>query len=92
MACSERFGDVVVRVVDTTDRRFPGGKQFDWYTETGGIWQSVWLEARGPAYVDAFRVRSSVARGEATFDVRVAGAAPAIPDAASVRQFLADYR
>ena len=76
---ASRTAHVAVRVVDTTDRRFPGGKQFDWYTPTGGIWQSVWLEARGPAWVDSFRVRPSVEKGEAAFEVRLAGSLSSAP-------------
>lgn len=33
----------------------PHGKQ-DWYTRVSGIWQSVWVEARGPVYVSRLHV------------------------------------
>lgn len=70
----DRSAFLVVRASDTTDRRFPGGKQFDWYTPTGGIWQSVWLEARGAAWIDSFRATTpDLAAGAARFEARVAG-------------------
>jgi hypothetical protein len=43
---------LVVRAVvpDNSDRTpYPQGKQMGWYTDTGGIWQSVWLEPGDPA-------------------------------------------
>jgi len=41
---------LVVRAEDHTDGHTPIGKQVSrWYTSTSGIWQTVWLEATGPA-------------------------------------------
>jgi Glycosyl hydrolases family 2, sugar binding domain/Glycosyl hydrolases family 2/Glycosyl hydrolases family 2, TIM barrel domain len=44
--------EVVVRAYDDTSREQPVGKQVGWYTQTGGIWQTVWLEARPAVHID----------------------------------------
>lgn len=43
---------LVVRAFDDTSPEQPNGKQTGWYTRTGGIWQTVWLEARPSTYLD----------------------------------------
>jgi len=44
--------EVVVRAFDATDPELPLGKQGGrWFTPTSGIWQTVWLEARGATRV-----------------------------------------
>lgn len=43
---------IVVRVVDRTSADQPTGKQTGWYTPTGGIWQTVWLEPRPATYLE----------------------------------------
>jgi beta-galactosidase/beta-glucuronidase len=57
---------VTVRAWDPpTDKLIPRGKQY-WepksksifYTRTSGIWQSVWLEATGPAWLDNVRTHT----------------------------------
>lgn len=59
---------IVVKAEDPPQDRFiPRGKQY-WelksrgifYTRTSGIWQPVWLEATGDAYLDKVRDRKSV--------------------------------
>ncbi len=40
---------LTVKVIDTTNPEHPVGKQVNWYTTTSGIWQTVYLEAAGPA-------------------------------------------
>lgn len=68
---------LVVRAVDFTDRDTPIGKQVSrWYTSTSGIWQSVWLETTGPAYVRQFRLTpladdQGVPTGHVRFDIEV---------------------
>jgi beta-galactosidase/beta-glucuronidase len=47
---------LTVTVTDTLDKRLPYGKQCKkrggmWYTETSGIWQSVWLESTPQKYI-----------------------------------------
>jgi beta-galactosidase/beta-glucuronidase len=70
---------LVVRAEDPpTDRFIPRGKQF-WepksrsifYSRTSGIWQTVWLEAAGQAYLEQLRTTTSN-DGTARFQVRVA--------------------
>ncbi|CUU37360.1 Glycosyl hydrolases family 2 [Armatimonadetes bacterium DC] len=55
-----RFGrpnTLVVRVEDFTDPETPLGKQIpSWYTSTSGIWQTVWLEATGEAWIEGCRI------------------------------------
>ncbi len=45
---------VVVRAFDPTDPSLPTGKQVGWYTPSSGIWQTVWLESRPKARIEAF--------------------------------------
>jgi len=56
---------IAVRAFDPPqDKLIPRGKQY-WelksksifYTRTSGIWQSVWLEATGPAYLERIQIR-----------------------------------
>jgi beta-galactosidase/beta-glucuronidase len=70
---------LTVRVEDPpTDRAIPRGKQY-WepksrgifYTRTSGIWQPVWLENTGEAYLSSGRFEFDH-RGSARFDLRVA--------------------
>jgi hypothetical protein len=69
---------LVVRAVDVTDRETPIGKQVsNWYTSTSGIWQTVWLEATGPALVQSFQItpladKSGTPTGAVRFDITVA--------------------
>jgi hypothetical protein len=54
--------DIALRVSDPTDLLgYPRGKQTFYpggimYTATTGIWQTVWLEAVPPTYIEAFRM------------------------------------
>ncbi len=57
---------ITVRALDPpTDKSIPRGKQY-WepksksifYTRTSGIWQSVWLEATGPAWLGSVRTHT----------------------------------
>jgi hypothetical protein len=43
---------IVVRAEDRNQPEQPAGKQHNWYTHCGGIWQTVYLEARGGAFLD----------------------------------------
>ncbi|HEX8550341.1 MAG TPA: hypothetical protein VF681_02170 [Abditibacteriaceae bacterium] len=52
----ELVADIVFRVEDPTDNHEqPVGKQWQWYTTTSGIWQTVWIEPRGTATIETFR-------------------------------------
>ena len=95
---------ITVRVEDMpTDRSIPRGKQY-WepksrsifYTRTSGIWQPVWLEAAGDAYLENVKIEASldgtvrfeatIARPQADLELRVGvrSAAPiAAPNAAT---------
>jgi beta-galactosidase/beta-glucuronidase len=72
---------VTVRVEDPpNDRYLPRGKQH-WeeksasifYTRTSGIWQTVWLEAVGPSYLDRVKVDARC-DGTAAFEARIGSA------------------
>lgn len=71
---------ITVRVKDTTERQQPTGKQVGWYTRTSGIWQTVYLEARGKSYIKAIRSVPDVHRGAVTYHLALDG-----PDATAVR-------
>ncbi len=64
---------LIVRAVDLGSQSYPKGKQQGWYTPSGGIWQTVWLEARPATYVDHFRVLPDVKNGSATFEIDLRG-------------------
>lgn len=55
---------VMVRAVDKTDPQQPTGKQVHWYTRTSGIWQPVYLEARGQRFARRARFFSEIKTGE----------------------------
>ena len=61
-----RKHSIVVRVTDPTDRgRQPRGKQVSepegiWYTPSTGIWQSVWLEPTGSAWIGDLKILPDV--------------------------------
>src|SRR3954470_2482153 len=61
---------LVIRVEDPMDNsEQPVGKQWKWYTTTSGIWQTVWLEARAPRFIDRFRFSPDI--DTSTAQVRV---------------------
>jgi beta-galactosidase/beta-glucuronidase len=71
---------LVLRVVDTESKIQPRGKQYweelpedIWYMRTTGIWQTVWLEAVGPTYIQDFRVTPRVASSSIDVEVDIAG-------------------
>ena len=66
---------VTVRAVDHTEADLPTGKQIGWYTQTGGIWQTVYLESRGNAFIQQGHVYPDIDQQRA--EVRLALQAPA---------------
>lgn len=65
---------LTVRVWDACDADTLLGKQVDeWYTHSGGIWQTVWLEGRPAAHITQIHVTPDIEKGEALFAVSVAG-------------------
>jgi hypothetical protein len=66
---------IVARVTDPTDSgRQPRGKQVSvpggiWYTPTTGIWQSVWLEPAGTAWINDLRMIPDIDRGNLSVTV-----------------------
>ncbi|MEZ5402495.1 MAG: glycoside hydrolase family 2 TIM barrel-domain containing protein [Bryobacteraceae bacterium] len=83
---------LVVRAEDPpTDRTVPRGKQY-WqpksrgifYTRTTGIWQPVWLEATGDAYLDRVRADASM-EGAARFEARIARYSPDLEFGVSIK-------
>ena len=65
---------LTVRVWDACDADTPLGKQtYDWYTPSGGIWQTVYLEGRPETHITQIHVTPNADAGEATFVVTVAG-------------------
>jgi hypothetical protein len=66
---------LTVRVLDVCDADTPLGKQTDdWYTHTGGIWQTVWLEGRPAAHVASLRITPDLAQGAASFAIGITAA------------------
>jgi beta-galactosidase/beta-glucuronidase len=62
---------VVIRAKDVTDDQQPTGKQIGWYTRTSGIWQTVYVEARGKAHITHFRMKPDIQLGQAQYNVRL---------------------
>ncbi|MCX6968049.1 MAG: glycoside hydrolase family 2, partial [Verrucomicrobia bacterium] len=61
---------LVVRVEDPLENsEQPLGKQWKWYTPTSGIWQTVFLEPRAPAFVSHFRITPDVDHSSAGFEI-----------------------
>ena len=56
---------VAVRAYDVTDPETPTGKQTGWYTPSGGIWQTVYLEARGASYLREARITPDIDHAQA---------------------------
>jgi hypothetical protein len=75
--------ELVVQVIDPGNdadlpERFafaeiPHGKQ-SWYGPIGGIWQSVYLEARHPVHVTRVRLTPEVSQSRVNFRVELSGA------------------
>jgi len=72
--------ELVVRVEDTIDPRIPRGKQsftgfpfMIFYTPVTGIWQSVYLETAGRAFVKDFRLKADPASGEVGIACELSG-------------------
>ena len=65
---------LVIRAHDPQDHQFqPAGKQFAWYTRTGGIWQTVWLEPRAEQHITGLKVYTTPRLKQAKIVVAVAG-------------------
>lgn len=62
---------VTVRAFDVTDAETPTGKQTGWYTPSGGIWQTVYVEFRGKSYLKKARITPDIDRNQATFDLDI---------------------
>lgn len=67
---------LTVRAFDITDPETPTGKQTGWYTPSGGIWQSVYLEYRGRTYLKKARIVPDIDNNKATFDCEIECALP----------------
>ncbi|MFC2107190.1 sugar-binding domain-containing protein [Bacteroidota bacterium] len=63
-----KYNDVLIQVWDPTDKGpQPRGKQVSnpggiFYTPSSGIWQTVWMEAVKPSYIQDFRIISDIDR------------------------------
>ncbi|HLJ57153.1 MAG TPA: hypothetical protein VKT77_19100 [Chthonomonadaceae bacterium] len=79
---------IVVRVTDSTmsqDATLPGGRPLpfaeiphgkqSWYTSVGGLWQSVWLEARPQSHIRSVTCLPDIDRGLVTVTIEIAGTA-----------------
>lgn len=71
--------ELIVSVWDPTDRGDqPRGKQVldprgIWYTPVTGIWQTVWIEPVGPAYIRSLYPVSDIEKGTVTIHTELAG-------------------
>ena len=61
---------LILRVEDPCDNsEQPVGKQWKWYTPVSGIWQTVFIEPRAPAFVSHFRITPDIDHGTAGFEI-----------------------
>lgn len=58
---------VTVRAYDVADPETPTGKQTDWYTRSGGIWQTPYLEYRGLSFLRKARITPDIDKAQTTF-------------------------
>jgi len=64
---------LVVRVYDPMKHKSqPVGKQYNWYTRTSGLWQTVWLEPRGTTHLAGLRFYPDPATGLVRVEGRLA--------------------
>lgn len=73
---------LTVRAEDKYECMQPRGKQFwdedaqrIWYTPTSGIWQSVWIENTGGAYLESAYITPDIDRRQAGIEFSVNGSA-----------------
>lgn len=77
----EKSQNIVVRVKDeNSDEEMPRGKQFweaesrsIWYTNSTGIWQTVWLEEVAPTYLASVKHHIAYDQGKVTMEVAIDG-------------------
>jgi hypothetical protein len=63
---------LTVRAWDAADADTPLGKQVeDWYTHSGGIWQTVWVEGRPPVHLSRAHITPHLEDGTANFCLRI---------------------
>jgi hypothetical protein len=67
---------LTVRAFDVTDPETPTGKQTGWYTPSGGIWQSVYIEYRGKTYVKSAHLTPNIDKSTVDCDCVVEAPAP----------------
>ncbi len=61
-------GIIVLRVEDPMDNaQQPVGKQWQWYTTTSGIWQTVFVEPRHVTHLQPFRITPNIDDQTAVF-------------------------
>ena len=61
---------IVFRVQDPIDNHEqPVGKQWGWYASVSGIWQTVFLEPRAPAFIQRFEITTDIERREVALKV-----------------------
>jgi hypothetical protein len=72
--------EIVLSVWDPTDNGTqPRGKQVSnphgiWYTSVTGVWQTVWLEAVSPEYIESFKIEPDIEAGAVTIKPECKGA------------------
>src|SRR5688572_12244356 len=68
LADGSLHGCIAFRVEDPMDNNEqPVGKQWRWYTTCSGIWQTVYVEPRGAAYIESWRVLPDIENSRASF-------------------------
>lgn len=68
---------ITVKAEDSYSKELPRGKQMwgkkpdmCWYTNTTGIWQSVWMEFVGDNYITGVEVTPDIDKNQAHFSIR----------------------
>ncbi|HKM29304.1 MAG TPA: glycoside hydrolase family 2 TIM barrel-domain containing protein [Bacilli bacterium] len=61
----QESNELIVRVKDNLDYKYPYGKQSKkpggiWYTQISGIWQTVWLESVSQDYIEKLHITPNI--------------------------------
>ena len=71
---------ITVKTEDSYSKEYPRGKQMwdkepdlCWYTNSSGIWQSVWLEFTGKNYITRVHITPNIDTNQAYFNIHTQG-------------------
>ena len=86
----EGENEILLKVKDGTDKRFPYGKQKEkrggmWYTPVSGIWQTVWLESLPEKPIRGLKIHQSKDRAVIEVDTDATEATLILSDGTEIK-------